>query len=79
MSLKISLFSPFLSAYRENCRKQHVLITFIEEWKKQLEQLDSNEVGGGVFMDFWKHCVQINNICSGFEEIISRVPQGFMV
>ena len=31
-----NLFSPFISAYRESHNIQHVLIRFIEEWKKNL-------------------------------------------
>ena len=29
-----NMFSPFLSAYRENYSTQHVLIRLVEEWKK---------------------------------------------
>ena len=36
------LFSPFISAYRESYNTQHVLIRFIEEWRKNL--------GLGVFL-----------------------------
>ena len=43
-----NIFSPFLSAYRENYNTQHVLIRLVEEWKKHL---DNNEVVGGVLMD----------------------------
>ena len=106
-----NIFSPFLSAYRENYNTQHVLIRLVEEWKKHL---DNNEVVGGVLMDLSKvsdciphdlliaklsaygvdkialkyiysylkkrqQCVRINNIYSGFEEIISGVPQGSIV
>ena len=106
-----NIFSPFLSAYRENYNTQHVLIRLVEEWKKHL---DNNEVVGGVLMDitrafdFTPHnflmaklfsygfdktalkyiysylkkrqqCVRINNIYSGFEEIIAGVLQGSIV
>ena len=46
-----NIFSPFLSAYRENYSTQHVLIRLVEEWKKHL---DNNEVVGGVLMDLSK-------------------------
>ena len=46
-----NIFSPFLSAYRENYNTQHVLIRLVEEWKKHL---DNNEVVGGVLMDISK-------------------------
>ena len=51
-----NIFSPFLSAYRENYNTQHVLIRLVEEWKKHL---DNNEVVGGVLMDLSKafHCI----------------------
>ena len=42
-----NIFSPFLSAYRENYSTQHVLIRLVEEWKKHL---DNNEVVGSVLM-----------------------------
>lgn len=31
------------------------------------------------YLKIRKQCVRINNVCSGFEEIISRVPQGSIV
>ena len=110
-----NIFSPFLSAYRENYSTQNVLIRLVEEWKKYL---DNNEVVGeeweGVLMDLSnvfdciihdlliaklsasgfdktalkyiysylkkrKQCARENNIHSGFEEIISGVPQGSIV
>ena len=106
-----NIFSPFLSAYRENYCTQHVLIRLVEEWK---EHLDNNEVVGAVLMDLSKafDCIPhnlliaklsaygfdrtalkyihsyfqkrqqfviINNIYSGFEEIISEVPRGSTV
>ena len=46
-----NIFSPFLSAYRENYSTQHVLIRLVEEWKKHL---DNNEVVGGVLIDLSK-------------------------
>ena len=46
-----NIFSPFLSAYPENCSTQHVLIRLVEDWKKHL---DNNEVVRGVLMDLPK-------------------------
>ena len=46
-----NIFSPFLSAYRENYSTQHLFIRLAEEWKKHL---DNNEVVGGVLMDISK-------------------------
>ena len=50
------LFSLFISAYRELCKMQHVLITLIEEWRKNL---DNNEFIRAVLMDLLKvfHCI----------------------
>ena len=54
-----NIFSPFLSAYRENYSTQNVLIRLVEQWKKYL---DNNKVVGeeweGVLMDLF-----IKTIC----------------
>ena len=53
-----NIFSPFLSAYRENYNTQHVLIRLVEEWKKHL---DNDEVVVGVLMDLSKAFDCISN------------------
>ena len=54
-------FSPFLSAYRKNYSSQHVLISLIEDWKKNL---DNNFVVGAVLTDLSKafDCIPHNLI-----------------
>ena len=51
------LFSPFISAYRESYNTQPVLITFIEEWRKNLY---NNYFIGAVLMDISKDCISHN-------------------
>ena len=46
-----NIFSPFLSAYRENYSMQHVLIRLLSFLKKHL---DNNEIVGSVLMDLSK-------------------------
>ena len=43
-----NLFPPFISAYRESYKTQHVLIRLIEE---QIKNLDNNYFIGAVVMD----------------------------
>ena len=43
--------SQFVSAYRNSCSSNHVLLKLIEEWKKSLE--DKNIIGA-VLMDLTK-------------------------
>ena len=72
-----NIFSPFLSAYRENYSTQHVLIRLAEEWKKHL---DNNEVGGGCFNGllpkFQLHSPRFVNckiICLGIWQDCSKI------
>ena len=44
-------FSPFLSAYRKNYSSRNILISLIEEWRKNL---DNNFVDGAVLTDLSK-------------------------
>ena len=44
-------FSLFVSAYRESYNTQHVLVRFIEEWRKNLEK---NSFIGAVLMGLSK-------------------------
>ena len=44
-------FSPFLSAYRKNYSSRNILISLIEEWRKNL---DNNFVVGAVLTDLSK-------------------------
>ena len=46
-----NLFSPFISAYRESCNTQHVLIRLTEEWRINL---DNNYFIRAVLMDLSK-------------------------
>ena len=46
-----NLFAPFISAHKESYNTQHVLIRFIEEWKKNL---DNNYFIGAVLMNLSK-------------------------
>lgn len=41
--------SPFITAYRKNYKKQHVLLKLLEEWK---EHLKNNKTMGRILMDF---------------------------
>ena len=45
------LFSPFISACRESCNTQSMLIRLIEEW---IKNLDNNYFIGAVLMDLSK-------------------------
>ena len=48
--------SPFISVFRRNLDIQHMLLRLIKEWR---ENLDKNNVDGGVLVDLSKvfHCV----------------------
>ena len=66
------LFSPFISAYRESYNTQPVLITFIEEWRKNLY---NNYFIGAVLMDISKDCISYDLVIAklaayGFDKIM---------
>ena len=44
-------FSPFLSAYRKSYSSQNILISLIEEWRKNL---NNNFVAGAVLTELSK-------------------------
>ena len=48
--------SPFISVFRRTFNIQHVSLRLLKEWK---ENLDKNNVDGGVLVDLSKvfHCV----------------------
>ena len=57
-SINIHL-SPFISAYREKCNTQHVLLRLLEEWREHLDNKKKKTVGE-ILMDLSKtfNCVQ---------------------
>ena len=47
----ISFLSPYLCGYRKGFNTQHALLTFLENWRKSL---DNNGFGGVILKDFSK-------------------------
>ena len=74
MLLIIQTFlSNFFPAYRKHCSGSHVLISLIENWKKNL---DNNNIVGAVFMDLSKafDCIRHDLLIAKI--LLSGIPQG---
>ena len=77
-----SIFSPYLSAYREIYSTQDVLIRLIEQWKTKL---DNNCVVGGVLMDLSKafDCIPHDLIIAklatyGFKNSVLKICKNYL-
>ena len=69
-----NLLSPFISAYRESCNTQHVLIRLIEEWRKNL---DNNYFIGVGHIDLSKDfdCIPYDHLVQIYDMLHLLIPK----